>query len=60
MAKTREKETRELNQNELASVSGGSDPLHLLAQVNHLASQDAGVKLADVAAAQKRTIWEKS
>ena len=32
---------RELNQNELETVSGGMDPLHLLAQVNHLQSQDA-------------------
>ena len=43
-------EIRELNLNELESVSGGMDPLHLLAQVAHMSSSDAGVRLEDVAA----------
>ncbi len=37
---------RELNLNELETVSGGTDPLHLLAQVSHAQSQDAGESLA--------------
>ena len=32
---------RELNLNELETVSGGMDPLHLLAQVNHLQADNA-------------------
>ena len=43
---TKIKETRELNQNELESISGGMDPLHLLAQVNHLQSQNTNDALA--------------
>lgn len=32
---------RELNLNELAIISGGADPLRLLATVSHLQSQNA-------------------
>jgi hypothetical protein len=39
-------EIRELNLNELESVSGGSDPLHLLAQVSHMQASNAGDSLA--------------
>lgn len=37
-------------------VKGGSDPLHLLAQVNHLAAQDAGSSVKQVAASQRKLI----
>ena len=43
---TKTKETRELTENELDSVSGGTDPLHLLAQVSHAQSQNASDSLA--------------
>ena len=36
----------ELNLNELASVSGGTDSLHLLAQVSHLQAQNANDALS--------------
>ena len=39
-------EIRELNLNELETVSGGTDSLHLLAQVSHLQSQDASDTMA--------------
>jgi bacteriocin-like protein len=42
----RTSEIRELNLNELASVSGGTDPIRLLAQVSHLQSQNANDTLA--------------
>jgi len=44
-------EIRELNLNELESVSGGTDPLHLLALVAHMSASDAGVPLTTVAGA---------
>jgi len=37
---------RELNLNELESVSGGTDPLRLLATVSHAQSQNASDSLA--------------
>jgi hypothetical protein len=36
-----------------------TDPLHLLAQVNHLTSQDSASKLEDVAQQQKDKVYEK-
>ncbi|MBR1286726.1 Blp family class II bacteriocin [Bradyrhizobium sp. AUGA SZCCT0177] len=39
-------EIRELNLNELASVSGGTDPLRLLATVSHLQASNANDALA--------------
>ena len=39
-------EIRELSLNELESVSGGTDPLRLLAQVSHMQSSNAGDALA--------------
>lgn len=38
----------------LTVPSFAMDPLHLLAQVNHLMAQDAGTRLEDVAKDQKK------
>jgi len=42
-------EEGELSQTELANVSGGTDPLRLLAEVSVLEAQDSQSKLSDVA-----------
>ena len=39
-------EIRELNLNELATVSGGMDPIRLLASVSHLQASNANDALA--------------
>lgn len=56
MSKKTSKPMKDLPATDAESVRGGTDSLHLLAQVNHLAAQDASSSVKQVAQSQKKKI----
>lgn len=54
MPKKTPKPIKDLTVTDAAEVKGGSDPLHLLAQVSHLQAQNANSSVKQVASSQKK------